>query len=185
MTKHENFKINFQLKGFTSILIGAYFLLAAYTIKTMVDGFLIDDNPAGMLSVQLIEGISISIIILVFLLSTLALFFKGKKLAKRNQYHLWNDKTKRMVWFYFLGFITLFFVLFTLLKLGKINFLTPIFLALYALLLFILRGKSKAILVICLASVLLAIICVIIPSYWYSSLFILGIAHITYGVVVK
>ena len=48
------------------------------------------------------------------------------------------------------------------------------------------KHKSrKNILIISLVNVLLAALCIVIPSYWYSSLFILGITHITYGVVVK
>ena len=66
------------------------------------------------------------------------------------------------------------------------DYITPVFLVLYALTLLFLRvKKSKNLFVLAGVSVLLAVICFLIPNYWYSSIFILGIAHITYGIVVK
>jgi hypothetical protein len=32
-------------------------------------------------------------------------------------------------------------------------------------------------------SLMLGVLCIVIPEYWYSALTILGIAHITYGIV--
>ena len=85
MEKQDNFQNNFSLKGFTSILIGAYFFIAGYLIKTILDGFLIDDNPFGMLSIEIIEVFIIVIAFFVFLFSSLALFFSGKRNAKKLQ----------------------------------------------------------------------------------------------------
>jgi hypothetical protein len=34
-------------------------------------------------------------------------------------------------------------------------------------------------------ALLLAIMCFIIPSYWYSSILMIGVAHFVYGVAVK
>ena len=87
---HNTFQINFCLKGFTSILIGAYFFIVGYLIKTILDGFLIDNNPMGTLSPEIIEALIIALVLLVFLFSSLALFFGGKRSAKKFQHKLWN-----------------------------------------------------------------------------------------------
>lgn len=186
MSKHDNLEVNFSLKGNASIQIGIYFLLAAYLIKTFLDGFLIDDNPAGMLSAEILEYLIISICFLTFLLSGLALFFKGKRNAKKFEYHLLNSKTKKNFWLITLSFIGIFSLLFSFKNLGYINFITPSFLLLYGLLTFLNKNKKrKNLLILSGVSILLAVICILIPGYWYSSLLILGIAHITYGVAVR
>ncbi|MGK0326162.1 MAG: hypothetical protein ACJA2M_000724 [Polaribacter sp.] len=186
MEKHDNFQNNFSLKGFTSILIGAYFFIAGYLIKTILDGFLIDDNPFGMLSIEIIEVFIIVIAFFVFLFSSLALFFSGKRNAKKLQYLLWNGKTKAAFRKYILGILILFISTISLMNQGFIDYLTPTFLIIYGALLFVLGSKEKkSLLILTGLSVLLAIMCILIPTYWYSSLSILGIAHITYGVVVK
>ena len=91
---------SFSLKGFTAIQIGMYFLLAAYLIKNILDGFLIDDNPMGMMSAQIIEITIISILIFVFLFSSLALFFSAKRRSKKLELSLWNPVSKYNLWRY-------------------------------------------------------------------------------------
>ncbi len=186
MDNHDNFLVNFSLKGFTSIRVGIYFLVASYLIKTILDGFLLDDNLMGMMSAEIIEVLIITITFFLFLFSSLALFFSGKRNAKKFNYKLWNQKTKTAFWKYILTIVLIFIVLIVLTNLGYIDFITPIFLLLYSLLLFIFKNKErKHILVLAGLCLFLAGICFLIPMYWYSSLVILGIAHITYGVVVR
>ena len=185
MTQENITEVNFKLKGFTSVLIGVYIILAAQIINSMLSGFLVDDNPMGMLSVQLLEGFIFGLVVLFFILATLALFFKGRRVAKKNDITLWNTKTKRIAVFYGLSFTTLFVILFSFSSLGKIDLITPLFLVIYGLTLVVMREKSKSLLIITLVSVLLGIVTFVIPSYWFSALFILGMAHITYGIAVK
>lgn len=186
MSKHDNFEVNFSLKGFASIQIGIYFLIAAYIIKTVLDGFLIDDNPFGMLSAEILEMVIIIVTFLTFLFSGLALYFKGRRSAKKFEYKLWNAKTKKNFWLFILSFIGIFILLIVLMNLGHINSITPTFLLLYGLLIFLNKNKKrKGLLILTGICILFGVLCMLIPSYWYSSLLILGIAHITYGVVVK
>ena len=183
---HDNFSINFILKGFTSILVGIYFLMAAYAIQFILDGFLIDNHPMGMMSAEIIEGLIIVIAFFLFLFSSLALFFKGRRTAKKFHYKLWNGKTKSAFWLYFIGNLFLFSVLYFLLNNGHVNYIGPTFLLFYGILLFILRNKKhKNLIILSLISILLGVLCISIPMYWYSSLCILGIAHISFGVVVR
>lgn len=183
---HDTFESNFTLKGLTSVLIGLYFFIAGSLTKSIIEGFLIDDNPMGMLSPQILEIAILAIVFFVFIFSSLALFFGGRRTAKKFDYKLWNTETKIAFRNYVLKITVIFLVLTTLMNLGFIDYLTPVFLILYGVLLALSMNKQrKNLLVLSGISVLLAAICFLIPSYWHASLSIIGIAHITYGVVVR
>lgn len=172
---HDTFESNFSLKGFTSILIGLYFFIAGSLIHKIIEGFLIDDNPMGMLSPQIVEIAILAILFFVFLFSTLALFFGSRRTAKKFDYKLWNTETKIAFRNYIFKVIVIFSVLITLMNLGFINYLTPVFLTLYGGLLALSMNKQrKNLLVLSGLSIFLAIICLLIPSYWYASLSIIG-----------
>lgn len=186
MTSKDHISENFALKGFTSIQIGIYFLLASYILKIILEGFLIDDNPMGMMSAEIIEYLFISISIFLFVFSSFALFFSAKRRAKKQELPLWNSLSKGIFWKYTASFIVLFIALLFLLKQGFIDFITPVFLIFYgANLLLMSKENNQNIRIISGICLLLALICFLIPGYWYASITILGIAHITYGIVVK
>ena len=183
---HDTLESNFTLKGLTSILIGLYFFIAGSIINSIIEGFLIDDNPMGMLSPQIIEIIIFILVFFVFLFSSLALFFGGKRTAKKFDYKLWNTETKIAFRKYILKIVVIFLALILLVNLGFIDYLTPVFLILYGVLLALsMKKQRKNLLVLSGVSILLAVICFLIPSYWHAALSIIGIAHITYGVVVR
>lgn len=177
---------NFALKGFTSIQIGLYILLASYLIQIILEGFLIDDNPMGMMSAEILEYVIISIGFFLWLFSSLTFFFSAKRRAKKQESHLWNSFSKSIFWKYLASFLVLFIALIFLMNQGLIDVITPVFLIFYGCILLLINAKSnqniRIITGICL---LLAMICFIIPNYWYASLSILGIAHITYGITEK
>jgi hypothetical protein len=181
---HDNFEVNFSLKGFTSILIGVYFFLLSYAYKYILDSFLVDDHTLGMLSPQIIEIIFISLAVIFVFFSSFALLFSAKRITKSFKTLLWNGKTKVAFLKYLLLITVIFEVLITLMSLGLIDFITPSFLIMYALFLLLVKNKErKSILVLSGLSLALGIYCFVIPSYWYSSFTILAIAHATYGVV--
>ena len=181
---HDNFEVNFSLKGITSILIGVYFFLLSYAYNYVLTNFLVDDHTLGMLSPQIIEIIFISLAGVFILFSSFALFFSGKRTSKSFHLLLWNSKTKVGFLKYFIGIALLFIVLITLMKLGMINLIAPSFLFIYGIFLLLIKNKArKNILILSALSLLLSIYCFVIPSYWYSSFTILAIAHATYGVV--
>ena len=181
---HDNFEVSFTLKGFSSILIGIYFFLLAYAYKYIIDSFLIDDHALGLLSPQIIEIVFISLAAVFILFSSLSLFFSGKRTAKNFKILLWNGKTKAVFLKYLIGIAIVFSTLITLMNHGFIDFISPTFLILYALFLFLTFKKTrKSLFVLGGLSLMLGILCIIIPEYWYSAFTILGIAHITYGIV--
>lgn len=183
---NDNFQVNFSLKGFTSVLIGAYLFITVYLIKTILKEFLTDDSPFGMLSTEIIEIFIIFLIFCGMLFTSLALFFSGKRNAKKKQCPLWNQKTKAAFRKYILFIIVAFGSLIILFNLGFVAYLTPTFLIIYAFLLFTFKNKArKNLLILAGLNVFLALICLLIPSYWFASFSILGIAHITYGIVEK
>ena len=181
---HDNFEVNFSLKGITSILIGVYFFILSYSYKYILDGFLIDGHTLEMLSLQSIEIIFISLAFIFVLFSSFALLFSAKRIAKSFKTLLWNGKTKVAFLKYLLLITAIFAVLITLMSVGLIDLITPSFLMMYALFLLIFKTKThKKILFLIGLSLLLGVYCFVIPSYWYSSFTILAIAHVTYGVV--
>jgi hypothetical protein len=181
---HDNFEVNFSLKGITSILIGVYFFLLSYAYNYVLTNFLVDDHTLGMLSPQIIEIIFISLAGVFILFSSFALFFSGKRTSKSFHLLLWNSKTKAGFLKYFIGIALLFILLITLMKLGMVNLIAPSFLFIYGIFLLIIKNKArKNILILSALSLLLSIYCFVIPSYWYSSFAILAIAHAAYGIV--
>ena len=52
---HDNFSLNFVLRSFNSVQIGLYLLLGAYLLKSSLQNFIADENPMGMLSIEIIE----------------------------------------------------------------------------------------------------------------------------------
>ena len=186
MNKHDNFQVNFSLNGIASIQVGVYIMIAAYLIKNILDGFLVDDSSMGMLSPEIIEVLLIAITIFTFIFSSFALYFKARRASKIFQNQLWNAKTKTAFLIFVLSFSVMFSGSILLMRQGFIDYITPVFLILYAVLLLIFKNKErKNLLIISGICLLLAIVCFLIPTYWHSSLFILGVAHIAYGVVIK
>ena len=85
-----------------------------------------------------------------------------------------------------ISFLAIYGILYLFYTQNLEDFITPTFLIFYGLLLFAFHKKErKNLLIISGICILFSIICIMIPSYWYSALLILGVAHITYGVVVK
>lgn len=183
MTKPQKSSI-FFLQGFTSIQIGLYFLLTSYLIKIILEGFLTDDNPVGMFSPEILEYVITSICILFFLFSSLALYFSAKRRAKKQETRLLNGISKIIVRKYLAVFFLLFMGLIFLLKQGLVDVITPVFLLLYGFILWLFNPKRiHKIMIISGICWLLTVICFLIPNYWFASLSILGIVHLTYGIV--
>ena len=173
----DNLQNNFTLKSLTSILIGGFILILSYSLKTILNKYLFTDNDS-----LIIFGFIFTLI----LLSTLILFFDGKRTTKKNHTTLWNTETKLATKKYLISFTVIISVLTALLNLEFLEYLTPTFLILYGGLLFLFKkNERKNLLVLSGLCLLLAVMCFLIPSYWYSSLSIIGIAHIAYGVVTK
>ncbi len=183
----SNISVNFVLKGFTSILIGVYILLGTYLLEEILIGFLTDGNPLNLIaSPQIIEILFFTVSSFVWLFSSLAFYYAGRRNAKKNHTQLWNSSTKKNSQKYIISVLLIFIVLGFFTNAGLIDFLTPIFLILYSFLVLLLRGsKHRNNLILIVIPLFLSLICFFIPSYWYNALTILGITHIAYGIVVK
>ena len=90
---NDNFKINFALKGFTSILIGAYLFIAGYFAEALLN----NATPLETLSPKTIEILILVIAFAFFIFSTITLFIIGKKNAGKLNHPLFNEKTKNAV----------------------------------------------------------------------------------------
>jgi len=172
----NNNQINFSLKGFASVIIGALIFAAGYLVEILLKNSTIKN----------LDFLIPSIAFILFLFSSFTLFFIGKVNAKKENYKLWNNATKTACKKYFSGMIIIFMTAILLVDFNFFNYITPTSLTLYGLLLFLLKNKErKNFLMLVGLSLFLAVICFLIPSYWAASISILGIAHVTYGVVVK
>ena len=176
---------NFILKGFNSIQIGLYILLASYVINDSILGFVAEENPMGMLSVEIIETICLFMVVLVGFFSMLAVFFSSRRASRKAGDMVWNAASKKQFLSYFVSFIVGVFLL-VFAKNSAINYATPFFLLYLGLVLSVLNTQRKKEYYLLVAvAILLAIVVYIIPTYWYSSLLIVGGSFFVYGIAIR
>lgn len=186
VSPENNNQQNFILRGFNSIQIGLYFILFTFLFKSLFDGFLSDVSLLGMMSIEIIEIAAIAFITLLISLSGLAVFFSSRRLAKRSGYKLMNKKTFRQFAFYLGWTLPAFLILYTTANAGHSMYVGVAFLFLLGTILIVLNsGKKKPLYLLGVISLVLAIISYIIPTYWYSSLMIMGGAFFVYGVMIR
>ncbi|MFD2566347.1 hypothetical protein [Pseudotenacibaculum haliotis] len=190
MSKYKNLTANtsqnFILRGLNSIQVGLYILLGAYLIKSSLLGFISDVSLMGMMSIQIIEIMSISVVILVFLFSSLAIYFSSRRNARRSGHKVWNAKSKKHFWLYFLLISVGIILLKIIENLGSIHYLTPAFLIYFSAVLFLLNTKKKKpYYILAGINLFLAALVLLIPSYWYSALTITGAGFLVYGIMVR
>ena len=182
----SNTSQNLILRGFNSIQIGLYLLVFAFVLKSLLDGFLSDTSMLGMMSIQIIEGVGLVLTILFVVLSGFAVFFSNRRKLKKMETSLWNKASKKQALYYF-GLSSILIAILVLLKtLGfsvslGIAFLLSVGVALIALNL----QQKKSLYLIAALAIGLAALSFIIPTYWYSSLLIVGASFIVYGIIVK
>ena len=175
----------FSVKGFLSVQIGLYILLASYLIKSSLDGYVLEGFAGNELSTEQISLFIQLLVILTFLFSGLTLFFFGNHRARRSKQSLWDNRTKSEALKFLISFLVVFAVLYMLYTKNLNEYLGPVFLIGFGIHHILQTPISKEKLLIPALCLLLTIICIIIPSYWYPSLLILAMAYITYGVAVK
>lgn len=190
MSKYKNLTANtsqnFTLRGLNSIQVGLYILLGAYLIKSALQGFISDVSLMGMMSIQIIEVMSLSIVVLVFLFSSLAIYFSSRRNARRSGHKVWNIRSKKHFWTYFSLIILGVVILKIIENFGLISYLTPGFLLYIAAVLFALNNKKKKPYYLLAAiQLLLAALVLLIPSYWYSALTITGASFLVYGIMIR
>ncbi len=177
---------NFILKGSNSIQIGIYLLLFVFILKSLLDGFLSDVSMLGMMSIEIIESVGFSLIVLLILLSATALFFSSRRTMRKAGFKLWNKISRKQFIIYFVASFALLFGLSFLKSLGFSNFLGPLFLLSFGIILLISNAKRKKThLLLSGISAILAVLVFLIPSYWYSAILILGAALIVYGIMIR
>ena len=188
MSKNKNLQTNqaqnFVLRSLNSVQIGLYIILSAYVIKSLLHAMINDDSFLGMLSIQLVEVMSLSFLILTLLLSAIAIFFSSRRKSRKFGFKVWNAVSKKQATSYFLLTLPGVFFLSLLSQNGYANYLVPFFLLFisFGLALFN-QQKKQAYYLISASGAILAIITLLIPTYWYSSLLIFGITFVVYGIM--
>ena len=176
---------NFLIRGFSSIQIGLYILLSSYLIKSSLDGYVLDGYLDNELSTTQIELFIQILVILTVLFSGLTMYFFGFQQSKKSNQDLWNKKSKESALKFSVLFSALLALLIFLNSEGKIEFIVPAFLFGFAIHHLLQSKFLKENLLIPGLCILLGIVCIVIPSYWYPSLLMLGIAFITLGISAK
>lgn len=183
MKNQDSPHINFSFTGLTSIFLGSHFLIVAFIIKSIIDDAKLRGEGLRYNYSSLTETYVIIIVIVAFLLFPSSILFTENRKAKKRGYQCLNPTTKRVLIRYSLTLITLFVILFFIGRQELYNYIVPCFLITYSVILFVFERKEyRNVLIISGICILFSIICIIIPSYWYYSLFILGVAHLTYGI---
>lgn len=186
LTAQPNTSQNFILRGFNSIQVGLYLILFTFIFKSLFDGFLSDVSMLGMMSIEIIELMATVFIVLFIMLSGFAIFFSSRRLARKSGYKLMNKKTFRQFAFYVSTSFPAFIVLYFLASGGYSMYIGIAMLLFFGLILLGLNSqKKKPMFLLAGLSLLLAIISFLIPTYWYSSLMIMGGAFIVYGIMIK
>lgn len=177
---------NFKLNGRPSIFIGLYIILGSLLIQSTITGFHTDASPFGFLTVDFFEGFIFIITLLVFLFSLLAIFFGSRRYARRIGNKVWNTNSKKSLWILLSLIIIIYFILIYLLRIGEEVYIIPTFLMNYGFLLLVLNfNKSKEVYYLAMTCFILGLLPLFYPSYGFNSLFILGVAHLVFGLTHK
>jgi hypothetical protein len=183
---YTNTSQNFVLKGSNSIQVGIYFLISAFLLKSLLDGFLSDTSMLGMMSIQIIEGVGLGLVLFLFVFSGLAVFFSNRRRLKKSGYKIWNKKTSSHLLLYVVISIAGIAVMLYQKWEGYSMYLAITFLLFVGALLMVLNTQKKRPLYLLTGiSLALAVLSYFIPSYWYSSLLIMGAAFIVYGIMIR
>lgn len=190
MTENKNLignrSFNFKLKGVSSVLIGIYILISSVLIKLTLTAFVTDDSPVGFLSIENLGALIGFITFLAYVFSLLALFFGSRKAARKINYKVWSNPSKKSLRQIVILFIFGYIIMYSLLNNGYYNFIVPTFLICYGLLLSLLNySKYTSLYVFTLVSILIGIFALFFPEYWLQSLMFLGLTHIAFGILVK
>ena len=183
--QNNTFASNFRVNGIVSISIGLYFLAAAYLIKSSLDGYVLDGYSSGKLSEASIPLFIGMMTVLTLLFSGFTIYFFARHRSRIQKQALWNSPTQQAALRYGMALVIIGIVLFTLKAYGSNEFLVPAFLIGFALHSLWQTGLRKEQLLIPGLCVLLTAVCLVIPSYWYPSLLMLGVAYITRGIAYK
>ena len=160
--------------------------MSAFLLKSLLDGFLSDTSMLGMMSIEIIENVGVALAVFTFVFSGVAVFFSNKRRLKKSGYRLWNKKTSRQLLFYLLGSIVAIALMIYLKSIGYSVYLGISFLLFVAGILIVQNTqKKKPLYLLAFVSLGLAALSYFIPSYWYSSLLIMGAAFIVYGIMIR
>lgn len=183
MKNQDNSTAPFSFKGLNSLLIGLIILTNSYFIKRLLDKANLKKQALHLDNTQQLETIILIITGLTFLLFPIAIYVVEKiKTKKLNRNNVPSTSIQKLLK-YTLTLTVLFVLLVMIKQMGFYLYITPLFLLLYGLILVLFGFKEdKNMLLLSGSCLLFAIITLLIPTYWYYALVILGIAHITYGV---
>lgn len=177
---------NFKLRKRSSLFIGTYIILGSFFIKYTLSEFITDSSPFGFLTVNYLEDFIFLISIVFVILSILSLFYSNRKYCRKIGNKIWNSKSKKMMWLFFVIILLLYLSLFTLLRNGLENFMIPTFIIGYGIAIILLNfSKTIHLYYFVIATILIGFIPLFISNTNFTSLYMLGITHYLYAYFYK
>ena len=140
----------------------------------------------GMMSIEIIEVVGLALLLFVFAFSGSAVFFSNRRRLKKAGHGMWNKKTSRQLLFYILwSVLAILFMIYQ--KYGGYSMYLAISFLIFVggALILLNTQRKKPLYLLAGISLALAAISYFIPSYWYSSLLIMGISFVVYGIMIK
>ena len=186
MKKQHFISTNFILNANSSILIGIYFLVSGYLLESINSGNFLGFTFNEETTTSFTNTYTVLILSFLFVISSVSILFSSLNKAKSTKYIFWNKKTKvalyKLITINLLLLITLYFFYIE----DFSSKFTTAFLLIYAILIvFVNNKKNKKLYLLAGLCCMLAAICFLIPSYWVSSITIMGVAHIAFGIATK
>jgi len=179
----KNTRYNFKLRSRPNFFIGTYFILGTQLIKTVISDFSTVDSPFSFLTVNFLEFFIFLITFLVFLFSTLAIFIDSRRYARKIGNKVWNQNSKKLMWYLYILVFILYLIEYYLLRTGEEAFIIPTFIMGYGILLLALNfSKKTPLYLFSIACFLIGFMPLFVDGSGLYSLIILGIGHFVYSI---
>jgi|SaaInl59LU_5_DNA_1037362.scaffolds.fasta_scaffold58270_1 hypothetical protein len=173
----------FSFRGLSSVLIGIVILIFSYGIQYAIEDGNFNDKMLVLKGKHQIRNFNILMVIIAFLLFPISIFSAEKIKSKKLGLHKIHQNIIKVLFKYTLTLCGLFIILIIISQNSFFSYITPVFLVFYSCILAVFEQKKQQDLFLIVGLCLfLSLITIMIPSYWYYSLYILGVAHITYGI---
>lgn len=177
---------NFKLRGLSSILIGVYIFIGAISVKELLGGFITDESPIGFLSIENLDMVIGIVTLLVLIFSLLAVFYGSRRNSRKLGHRIWNEPTKKSVWQTIVLFLFGYIIMFSLVNNGYFNYVVPVFLICYGILLSLLNySKFRPLFKFSITCMLLGVFVALFNDYWAHGLMGLGLMHVVFGILVR
>ena len=173
----------FSISGRGGIVLGLILLLTVYLLFKITDGYAYYGDGFSQLPIFLLEIAIIVLTILATLICLIIIWYRAKRRAKKSEVKLWSKLAKKQRLHLLVPLFVLGLILIIIANKGYYNFITPLSLAFYGLILLNMQkfGSNKLI-ALAIAQLLLALAAYFIVDKEFIFLGLgFGVLTIIYG----